>query len=210
MVQVRGSRPSSGRFDMIQHARGRWARRSFRRGDCSMKALKTMLVVAALAAAARPPRRSPRRPAAAAAGRPAGHAAGRSGARAAGPAAEAVPRRGQVRLRRFPAESSRRPPEREGRHGKASRRPQKKDPSCATKDSAPKASQDKLQTSGSVMNDAARAQLEKDIEKEQRDVEFPAGRPGRDPGAHRQLPERVPGQAHPIIEALRVEKGLST
>ncbi len=69
--------------------------------------------------------------------------------------------------------------------------------------------QDKLTAGGSVLNDSARSQLEKDIEKAQRDLQF------AQQDAQTELTEMTnelqadfQEKLNPVLEALRAEKGL--
>ena len=73
---------------------------------------------------------------------------------------------------------------------------QKKQAEDGDKAKALQANQQKLQTGGGVMSDAARGQLEKDIERQQREAgAVPAGRAGRDQRAAAGAAERVPDEA---------------
>ena len=85
----------------------------------------------------------------------------------------------------------------------------KKNAELLAKNNSLKAMQDKLQAGGSVLNDTARAQLEKDIEKTQRDLQFAQ----QDAQTEVQdLTNSLQGEfqdkLNPIIEQLRVDKGL--
>jgi Skp family chaperone for outer membrane proteins len=86
---------------------------------------------------------------------------------------------------------------------------QKKQNEVAEKTKALQASQQKLQTSAGVMSDVARAQLEKDIERQQRDLE----RLQQDAqGEITELTQEVQAEFNrklfPILEQLSIEKGL--
>jgi Skp family chaperone for outer membrane proteins len=86
---------------------------------------------------------------------------------------------------------------------------QKKQTEVADKTKALQASQQKLQTGGGVMSDVARAQLEKDIERQQRDLE----RLQQDAqGEITELTQEVQAEFNkklfPILEQLSIEKGL--
>jgi outer membrane protein len=85
----------------------------------------------------------------------------------------------------------------------------KKNAELLGKSNALKAMQDKLSSGGSVMNDPARTQLEKDIEKGQRDLQFAQ----QDAQTERnemtqQLQAEFQDKLNPILEQVRVEKGL--
>ena len=85
----------------------------------------------------------------------------------------------------------------------------KKNAELLAKSNALKAMQDKQQSGGSVLSDAARAQLDKDIEKAQRDLQFAQ----QDAQTEVQdLTNSLQGdfqeKLNPVIEQLRVEKGL--
>ena len=86
---------------------------------------------------------------------------------------------------------------------------QKKQTEVADKQKALGSSQQKLQTGGSVMSDTARAQLEKDIDRQQRDLE----RLQQDAQADiTELTQEVQGEFNkrlfPILELMANEKGL--
>jgi Skp family chaperone for outer membrane proteins len=86
---------------------------------------------------------------------------------------------------------------------------QKKQTEVADKTKALQASQQKLQTGGGVMSDVARAQLEKDIERQQRDLE----RLQQDAQAEiTELTQEVQAEFNkklfPILEQLSIERGL--
>jgi outer membrane protein len=85
----------------------------------------------------------------------------------------------------------------------------KKSAELVAKGNALKASQDKLQSGGGVMSDAARATLEREIEKMQRDIQLAQ----QDAQTEvTDLTEQLQGEfqvkLNPIIEQVRVEKGL--
>lgn len=85
----------------------------------------------------------------------------------------------------------------------------KKNAELVTKGTALKASQDKLQAGGSVLSDSARAQLEKDIERQQREIQFAQQDAQTEVNEMtEQLQNEFQVKLNPIIEALRVEKGL--
>jgi outer membrane protein len=77
------------------------------------------------------------------------------------------------------------------------------------KNTALKAQQDKLTSGGSVMNDQARAQLEKEIEKGQRDLQFAQQDAQSElTDMQNQLMAEFQEKLNPIIEQVRAEKGL--
>ena len=85
----------------------------------------------------------------------------------------------------------------------------KKNTELVAKQTSLKAMQDKLNAGGSVMNDQARGQLEKDIEKGRRDLEFAQTDAQTEVTdltneLHGQFQEKL----NPVIEQLRVDKGL--
>ena len=85
----------------------------------------------------------------------------------------------------------------------------KKNSELVTKGTALKASQDKLQSGGSVMSDTARAALEKDIEKMQREIQFAQQDAQTEVNElTEQLQNEFQVKLNPIIEQVRVEKGL--
>jgi len=85
----------------------------------------------------------------------------------------------------------------------------KKNTELLAKSNALKAMQDKLQSGGSVLNDAARSQLEKDIEKAQRDMQFAQQDAQTEvTDLTNQLQGDFQEKLNPIIEQLRVDKGL--
>jgi outer membrane protein len=86
---------------------------------------------------------------------------------------------------------------------------QKKQTELAEKQKALQASQQKLQTGGSVMSEAARGQLEKDIDRQQRDLE----RLQQDAQADiNEMTQEVQAEFNkklfPVLEQLSLEKGL--
>jgi outer membrane protein len=86
---------------------------------------------------------------------------------------------------------------------------QKKQTELADKQKALQASQQKLQTGGSVMSEAARGQLEKDIDRQQRDLE----RLQQDAQADiNEMTQEVQAEFNkklfPVLEQLSQEKGL--
>jgi outer membrane protein len=85
----------------------------------------------------------------------------------------------------------------------------KKNTELLAKSNALKAMQDKAQSGASVLNDAARSQLDKDIEKAQRDLQFAQTDAQTEV---QELTNQLQGdfqeKLNPIIEQLRVDKGL--
>jgi outer membrane protein len=85
----------------------------------------------------------------------------------------------------------------------------KKNTELTAKSNALKAMQDKAQSGASVLNDAARSQLEKDIEKAQRDLQFAQQDAQTEvQDLTNQLQGDFQEKLNPIIEQLRVDKGL--
>jgi outer membrane protein len=85
----------------------------------------------------------------------------------------------------------------------------KKNTELLAKSNALKAMQDKLQSGGSVLNDAARSQLEKDIEKANRDMQFAQTDAQTEvTDLTNQLQGDFQEKLNPVIEQLRVDKGL--
>lgn len=85
----------------------------------------------------------------------------------------------------------------------------KKNADLLAKNNALKAMQDKLTAGGSVLNDGARAQLEKDIEKGQRDLQFAQQDAQTElTDMTNQLQADFQEKLNPILEAVRAEKGL--
>lgn len=85
----------------------------------------------------------------------------------------------------------------------------KKNAELVQKGTALKASQDKLQSGGGVMSDSARAALEKDIEKMQRDIQYAQQDAQTEVNElTEQLQNEFQVKLNPIIEQVRVEKGL--
>jgi outer membrane protein len=85
----------------------------------------------------------------------------------------------------------------------------KKNTELTTKQASLKAMNDKLASGGSVMNDQARAQLEKDIEKGRRDLEFAQTDAQQEvTDMTNQLQGDFQEKLNPVIEQLRVDKGL--
>jgi len=85
----------------------------------------------------------------------------------------------------------------------------KKNTELLAKSNALKAMQDKLQSGGSVLNDAARSQLEKDIEKAQRDMQFAQQDAQTEvQDMTNQLQGDFQEKLNPVIEQLRADKGL--
>jgi outer membrane protein len=85
----------------------------------------------------------------------------------------------------------------------------KKNSELLAKNNSLKAMQDKLQAGGTVLNDSARAQLEKDIEKAQRDLQFAQQDAQTEvQDMTNQLQGDFQEKLNPIIEQLRIDKGL--
>jgi Skp family chaperone for outer membrane proteins len=86
---------------------------------------------------------------------------------------------------------------------------QKKQAEVAEKTKALQANQQKLQTGGGVMSDVARAQLEKDIERQQRDLErLQQDAQGEITEKTQEVQADFNKKLFPILEQLSVEKGL--
>ena len=86
---------------------------------------------------------------------------------------------------------------------------QKKQTENADKAKLLQGNQQKLQTSGSVMNEAARSQLEKEIEKMNRDIQFfqqDAQTEGQE--LQNQLQQEFQDKLNPVLEQVATEKGL--
>jgi outer membrane protein len=85
----------------------------------------------------------------------------------------------------------------------------KKNSELTAKSTSLKAMQDKLNAGGSVMNDQARGQLEKEIEKGRRDLEFAQQDAQTEvTDLTNQLQGEFQEKLNPIIEQVRVDKGL--
>jgi outer membrane protein len=85
----------------------------------------------------------------------------------------------------------------------------KKNAELTAKQSSLKAMQDKLNSGGSVMNDQARGQLEKEIEKASRDLQFAQQDAQTEvTDMTNQLQGDFQEKLNPVIEQLRVDKGL--
>jgi outer membrane protein len=85
----------------------------------------------------------------------------------------------------------------------------KKNDELVSKSTALKTMQDKLTSGGSVMSDSARSQLEKDIEKAQRDLQFAQQDAQTElTDMTNQLQGEFQDKLNPIMEAVRAEKGL--
>ena len=85
----------------------------------------------------------------------------------------------------------------------------KKNTELVAKQTSLKAMQDKLNAGGSVMNDQARGQLEKDIEKGRRDLEFAQTDAQTEvTDLTNELQGQFQEKLNPVIEQLRVDKGL--
>jgi Skp family chaperone for outer membrane proteins len=86
---------------------------------------------------------------------------------------------------------------------------QKKQTEVADKTKALQASQQKLQTGGGVLSDVARLQLEKDIERQQRDLErLQQDAQGEITEKTQEVQADFNKKLFPILEQLSVEKGL--
>jgi outer membrane protein len=86
---------------------------------------------------------------------------------------------------------------------------QKKQTENADKAKLLQGNQHKLQTSGSVMNEAARVQLEKEIEKQTKDAErFQQDAQAEINELQQEVQNEFVKKLSPIVEALAVEKGL--
>ena len=86
---------------------------------------------------------------------------------------------------------------------------QKKQTENADKAKLLQGNQQKLQTSGSVMNEAARVQLEKEIEKQQKDAErFQQDAQAEINELQQEVQNEFVKKLSPIVEAIAVEKGL--
>jgi outer membrane protein len=86
---------------------------------------------------------------------------------------------------------------------------QKKQTENADKAKLLQGNQQKLQTSGSVMNEAARVQLEKEIEKQTKDAErFQQDAQAEINELQQEVQNEFVKKLSPIVEALAVEKGL--
>jgi outer membrane protein len=86
---------------------------------------------------------------------------------------------------------------------------QKKQTENADKAKALQANQQKLQTSGSVMNDAARSQLEKEIERQQKDAErFQQDAQAEINELQQEVQNEFVKKLQPVLEQLATEKGL--
>jgi Skp family chaperone for outer membrane proteins len=86
---------------------------------------------------------------------------------------------------------------------------QKKQTENADKAKLLQGNQQKLQTSGSVMNEAARTQLEKEIERQTKDAErFQQDAQAEINELQQEVQNEFVKKLSPIIEALAVEKGL--
>src|SRR6185295_12166597 len=86
---------------------------------------------------------------------------------------------------------------------------QKKQTENADKAKQLQANQQKLQTSGSVMNEAARSQLEKEIERQQKDAErFQQDAQAEINELQQEVQNDFVKKLQPILDALALEKGL--
>ena len=85
----------------------------------------------------------------------------------------------------------------------------KKNADLVAKSASLKSMQDKLTAGGSVMNDQARGQLEKDIEKTQRDLQFAQQDAQTElTDMTNQLQADFQEKLNPVLESIRAEKGL--
>jgi outer membrane protein len=85
----------------------------------------------------------------------------------------------------------------------------KKNADLVAKSASLKTMQDKLTAGGSVMNDQARGQLEKDIEKTQRDLQFAQQDAQTElTDMTNQLQADFQEKLNPVLETIRAEKGL--
>ena len=85
----------------------------------------------------------------------------------------------------------------------------KKNAELTAKSASLKSMQDKLAAGGSVMNDQARGQLEKDIEKTQRDLQFAQQDAQTElTDMTNQLQADFQEKLNPVLESIRAEKGL--
>jgi len=86
---------------------------------------------------------------------------------------------------------------------------QKKQTENADKAKALQANQQKLQTSGSVMNDAARSQLEKEIDRQQKDAErFQQDAQAEINELQQEVQNEFAKKLQPLLEQVATEKGL--
>jgi len=92
---------------------------------------------------------------------------------------------------------------------KASDLMQKKQTEAAAKAKLLQGNQQKLQTSGSVMSDAARAQLEKEIERQQVEAQrFEQDAQSELTDLQQQLQQEFQKKLLPVLEELRKDRGL--
>ena len=85
----------------------------------------------------------------------------------------------------------------------------KKNTELQGKATALKSMQDKLQAGGTVLSDSARSQLQKDIDKAQRDLEYAQTDAQTEvQDLTNQLQEEFQNKLNPILEQLRADKGL--
>jgi outer membrane protein len=85
----------------------------------------------------------------------------------------------------------------------------KKNGDLLAKNTALKSMQDKLSAGGTVLNDQARGQLEKDIEKAQRDLQFAQQDAQTElTEMTNQLQADFQEKLNPVLESIRAEKGL--
>jgi len=85
----------------------------------------------------------------------------------------------------------------------------KKNTELQSKATALKSMQDKLAAGGTVLSDSARAQLQKDIDKGQRDLEYAQTDAQTEvQDLTNQLQEEFQAKLNPILEQIRADKGL--
>lgn len=85
----------------------------------------------------------------------------------------------------------------------------KKSTELQSKATALKGMQDKLQSGGTVLSDSARSQLQKEIEKAQRDLEYANSDAQTEvQDLQNQLQEEFQSRLNPILEQVRADKGL--
>jgi Skp family chaperone for outer membrane proteins len=125
------------------------------------------------------------------------------------PSAQAKPqaplRMAFLDLQRVAAESS----EGKAASGKVQALTQKKSSELQEKNKALQAAQQKLSSGGTVLNDAARGQLEKDIERMQREIQFAQQNAQAEvQDLTQELQEQFRQKLMPIIELIGKERGL--
>jgi outer membrane protein len=93
--------------------------------------------------------------------------------------------------------------------GKLDELRKKKSTELQSKATALKSMQDKLAAGGTVLSDSARAQLQKDIDKAQRDLEYAQTDAQTEvQDLTNQLQEEFQQKLNPILEQIRADKGL--